>query len=81
MPNALARDVGFKLGPILVEVLAKHYLERGKVEGEHEPVQLRKDGILFDEAFSIVKVSAYHSREPNSDVVELFQSFLNTASW
>lgn len=74
MPNALARDVGFKLGPILVEVLAKHYLERGKVEGEHEPVQLRKDGILFDEAFSIVKsflnTASWHT-------VEDLQAFSN----
>lgn len=58
MPNALTRDVGFKVGPVLLEVLAKHYFEKRKEDGSTaEPVKLRKDEILFDEAFNLVKVS------------------------
>ena len=58
MPNALTREVGFKVGPVLLEVLAKHYFEKRKEDGStSEPVKLRKDEILFDEAFNLVKVS------------------------
>jgi hypothetical protein len=55
MPNALTRDIGFKVGPLLLEVLAKHYRKSDGEDGEG--VKLRKNEILFDEAFNIVKVS------------------------
>ncbi|KAF5326623.1 hypothetical protein D9611_000275 [Ephemerocybe angulata] len=76
MPNALTRDVGFKIGPVLWEVLAKHYFERRKPDGNQEqPVKLRKDEILFDEAFTIVKsflnIAVWHT-------VEDLQAFSNT---
>ena len=64
MPNALTRDIGFKVGPLLLEVFAKHYR---RSEGEEEGgVKLRKNEILFDEAFNIVKVSK-SPLQPNPD--------------
>lgn len=80
MPSALTRDVGFKIGPVLLEVLAKHYFEKRKENGDSpESVKLRKDEILFDEAFNLVKVSTYDCtyRIP----LTMVQSFLNTAVW
>ncbi|RXW24937.1 hypothetical protein EST38_g897 [Candolleomyces aberdarensis] len=73
MPNALTRDIGFKVGPLLLDVLAKHYR---KSEGEEEEgVKLRKNEILFDEAFNIVKsflnTASWHT-------VEDLQAFSNT---
>jgi hypothetical protein len=54
--NGLTGSAGFKLGPVLFETLVKHYFERvGSAEREGF-VQLRKDEILYDEAFNVVKV-------------------------
>jgi len=61
MPNPLTRDIGFKVGPVLLEVLAKHWFEGSKPDQDEERVKLRKDEILFDEAFTIVKVRAFLS--------------------
>lgn len=65
MVNALTRNVGVSFGPIVLETLVKHYFERLKKES---PVgkgltQLRKDELLYDQAFNVVKVRtpfSYH---------------------
>jgi hypothetical protein len=57
--NSLTGSVGLKLGPLLVETLLKHYLERpGADKDKTGPtyVQLREDELLYDEAFNVVKV-------------------------
>lgn len=76
MPSALTRDVGFKIGPVLLDVLAKHYFDKRKENGDSpESVKLRKDEILFDEAFNLVKsflnTAVWHT-------VEDLQAFSNT---
>lgn len=55
MVNSLTRSAGFRLGPVVLETLVKHYFERILKDGE--PVtKLRQDELLYDEAFNIVKV-------------------------
>lgn len=58
MPNSLTRTAGLKLGPIALDTLLKHYFDRVKKEraGDDLPfTQLRKDELLYDEAFNIAK--------------------------
>lgn len=50
-PNALTRNAGLRLGPIFFETLFKHYLEQ-----DADAVPLRKDELLYDEVFNIVRV-------------------------
>ena len=58
MVNALTRHTGITLGPIVLETLVKHYFERVAKENENEETtRLRKEELLYDEAFHIVKVS------------------------
>lgn len=64
MPNALTRHVGLNAGTWVIETLFKHYVDqvfkdkarnnRGKATGE-----LRRDELLYDEIFHIVKVAAF----------------------
>jgi hypothetical protein len=64
-PNSLTGTVGLKVGPLVLETLVKHYLERirgpsadlkdGKSDG-NTPSNLRQGELLYDEAFTIVKV-------------------------
>ncbi|KIJ65967.1 hypothetical protein HYDPIDRAFT_181064 [Hydnomerulius pinastri MD-312] len=77
MPNPLTRRAGLKLGPVVLETLVKHYLDRIRKEGTRDgtaTTQLRQDELLYDEAFNIVKrffeVSTHHS-------VEEVQAFSN----
>lgn len=67
MVNSLTRKAGVKLGPLLLETLVKHYFDRLVNENESQGrtmTQLRRDELLYDEAFNIVKVlfnySPYH---------------------
>ncbi|EAU91257.2 lipase/esterase [Coprinopsis cinerea okayama7 len=73
--NRLTTEVGFKVGPVLLEVLAKHYLDRPGKDGDENSPKLRKDDILYDEAFTIVKAflnaASWHT-------VEDLQAFSNT---
>ena len=64
MPNSLTRNVGLRVGPILLERLVRHYFDRLKTDvqrkegkGKGKDVQLRQDELLYDEAFHIIKVS------------------------
>ncbi|KAH6914019.1 lipase/esterase [Coprinopsis sp. MPI-PUGE-AT-0042] len=74
LANALTTEVGFKVGPVLLEVLAKHYFDKRK-ETEDDAPKLRQDNILYDEAFTIIKAflnaASWHT-------VEDIQAFSNT---
>ena len=59
MVNSLTRETGAKLGPLLFETLVKHYFER--LVKDSATTKLRKDELLYDEAFIIVKVRALHA--------------------
>lgn len=72
--NALARDVGFKVGPVILEVLVKHYFERLKkdVEDNQDAGQkLKVEDVLYHEAFTIVKVSKMSSRHQEIPTIYL----------
>jgi hypothetical protein len=57
MVNTLTGDMGLKLGPIVLETLARHYLDRlRKDQGQLNRVQLRQDEVLYDSAFHVIKV-------------------------
>ncbi|KAI0767053.1 hypothetical protein C8Q74DRAFT_927808 [Fomes fomentarius] len=56
MVNALTRNTGLTLGPIILETLVKHYFERlSKESDSEESTKLRKEELLYDEAFNIIK--------------------------
>lgn len=65
MMNSLKGELSLKVGPLVLEVLVRHWFNRLKKEcstGENEdPVdvgaRLKEDDILYHEAFVIVKVS------------------------
>lgn len=64
MPNALTAHVGMKAGPWFLETLVKHYFDRVfhlakevPENGDDESSgKLRRDELLYDEVFHIVKV-------------------------
>jgi hypothetical protein len=58
--NSLTGSAGFKLGPVLFETLVRHYFEGLGSSQTDEYVKLRKDEILYDEAFNVVKVRLPH---------------------
>ena len=60
MVNALTRKAGLSLGPIIFETLLKHYFDRiAKDHESEESTRLRREELLYDEAFNIVKVRLY----------------------
>ncbi|KAJ6593444.1 hypothetical protein B0H19DRAFT_1090334 [Mycena capillaripes] len=76
--NSLTTQAGLKIGPIVLETLVKHYFDRlkhGKTQPDTPGTQLRRDELLYDEAFNIVKAflnaASYHT-------VEEVQAFANT---
>lgn len=59
MVNSLTREAGVKFGPLILETLIKHYFDRlvkDNVSQGRVLTKLRKDELLYDEAFIIVKV-------------------------
>jgi len=59
MPNSLTRNAGLRLGPVVLETLAKHYFDRIKKEDAQRSkfaTQLHQDELLYHEAFNIVRV-------------------------
>ena len=69
MVNSLTRQAGVKLGPLLLETLVKHYFDRlvNETESQGRAVtQLRRDELLYDEAFNIVKVPSVASHTSNN---------------
>ncbi|RPD68091.1 alpha/beta-hydrolase [Lentinus tigrinus ALCF2SS1-7] len=76
MVNALTRKTGLTLGPIILETLVKHYFERiSKDHDEEETTRLRKEELLYDEAFNIVKS---FMEAATKHTVEELQAFSNT---
>lgn len=57
--NTLTTQAGLKIGPIVFETLLKHYFERFKNSQTHAEgsTLLRKEELLYDEAFNVCKVS------------------------
>ncbi|KAI6095066.1 hypothetical protein F5141DRAFT_1162759 [Pisolithus sp. B1] len=74
MSNPLTRHAGFRLGPIVLGTLVRHYFDRLTKKNGKVLTQLMQDELLYDEAFNIVKrfleLSTYHS-------VEQLQAFAN----
>lgn len=62
MVNSLTRQTGLKLGPIILDVLVKHYFDRLRKdqEAKHMP-KLMQEELLYDEAFNIIRVSSAYS--------------------
>ena len=56
MSNSLTRRVSLTFGPLFLETLVKHYFARVVSDGSKAAVPLRRDALLYDEAFNIVKV-------------------------
>ena len=55
---SLTPTAAFMFGPLALDTLFKHYLDRAKKEkaGDDQPfTQLRQDELLYDEAFNIAK--------------------------
>ncbi|KAF8918226.1 hypothetical protein CPB85DRAFT_1283128 [Mucidula mucida] len=76
MVNTLTAEASLITGPVVLGTLVKHYLERLKRDATKKPTtQLRRDELLYDEAFNVIKkfleVSTYHT-------VEEVQAFGNT---
>ncbi|KIP11336.1 hypothetical protein PHLGIDRAFT_21763 [Phlebiopsis gigantea 11061_1 CR5-6] len=78
MVNALTRHTGVKIGPLLFETLVKHYFDRLVKESESQgrkSTNLRRDELLYDEAFNVVKTFLEASTK---HTVEELQKFSNT---
>lgn len=56
--NTLTTQAGLKIGPIVFETLVKHYFDRVKKDlRDGKTTQLRQEELLYDQAFTIIKVS------------------------
>lgn len=77
MPNALTTDIGLRVGPLLLETLIAHYLERLKRNStdQKSTTRLRQDQLLYDEVFNVVKAFL---RAASFHTVEDVQGFSNT---
>ncbi|PCH35593.1 alpha/beta-hydrolase [Wolfiporia cocos MD-104 SS10] len=73
--NSLISQAGLKLGPLVLETLVKHYLERALKDRSDGTTQLSQDELLYDEAFHIVKTFLEASTK---HTVEELQEFSNT---
>ncbi|KAG5339479.1 hypothetical protein C0989_004066 [Termitomyces sp. Mn162] len=76
--NALTAETGFKVGPVVLETLVKHYFERRKTG--NATTQLRQDELMYDEVFNVVKVSST-ARLHSYGLTLLSKSFLRLASF
>jgi hypothetical protein len=56
MPNRLTTRTTLTIGPLFLETLVKHYFARVASDGSKSAVPLRREALLYDEAFNIVKV-------------------------
>ncbi|CCL99228.1 uncharacterized protein FIBRA_01243 [Fibroporia radiculosa] len=73
--NSLLGQAGLKLGPLVLETLVKHYLERVLKERGDGVTKLSQDELLYDEAFHIVKT---FMEAAVKHTVEELQEFSNT---
>jgi hypothetical protein len=57
--KSLTGDLGLKVGPLVLEVLVKHWFDRLKRDCavDDNRVDLKEDNILYHEVFVIVRVS------------------------
>ena len=56
MPNLLTTRVTLNTGPLFFGTLFKHYFARVVSDGSKIGVPLRREELLYDEAFNIAKV-------------------------
>jgi hypothetical protein len=56
MPNLLTTRATLTTGPLFLETLVKHYFAKVVSHGSNTGVPLRREELLYDEAFNIVKV-------------------------
>jgi hypothetical protein len=64
LANPLTRQVGLKVGPIVLETLVKHYFERITKDAQQIATRnLRQDELLYDEAFNIIRVWTWLFRD------------------
>jgi hypothetical protein len=65
MPNRLTTRTTLTTGPLFLETLVKHYFARVVSDGSKTGVPLRREELLYDEAFNIAKVllAVYLARE------------------
>ncbi|KAI0365597.1 alpha/beta-hydrolase [Pilatotrama ljubarskyi] len=76
MVNSLTSKAGLKLGPIILDVLVKHYFERLKKDHEAKNMpKLMQEELLYDEAFNIIKS---FMEAATKHTVEELQEFSNT---
>ncbi|KAI0919010.1 hypothetical protein AcV5_002037 [Taiwanofungus camphoratus] len=73
--NSLLSQAGFKLGPLLLDTLVKHYAERILKERGDGVTQLSQDELLYDEVFHVVKTFL---EAATKHTVEELQEFSNT---
>ncbi|TBU41951.1 alpha/beta-hydrolase [Dichomitus squalens] len=75
MVNSLTRNAGLKLGPIILETLVKHYFDRiAKDHESEESTRLRREELLYDEAFIVIKS---FMEAATKHTVEELQAFSN----
>jgi hypothetical protein len=56
MPNLLTTRATLTTGPLFLETLVKHYFAKVVSHSSKTGVPLRREELLYDEAFNIVKV-------------------------
>ena len=57
--NSLTTDIGLRVGPVVLETLITHYLERLRRDSDKDKesgTRLRQDELLYDQVFNVVKV-------------------------
>ncbi|KAJ3513986.1 hypothetical protein NLJ89_g2641 [Agrocybe chaxingu] len=78
LANSLTREVSLKVGPVMLEVLVRHFFDRLRKDAERRNdsgARLKEDDVLYDEAFNIVKAFLHAS---TFHTVEELQGFSNT---
>lgn len=78
--NSLFSQAGFKLGPLLLDTLVKHYAERILKERGDGVTQLSQDELLYDEVFHVVKVSRIQRDSPSGWHLSNLKTFLEAAT-
>jgi hypothetical protein len=65
MPNRLTTRATLQTGPLFFGTLVKHYFSRVVSDSSKTGVPLRREELLYDEAFNIAKVllAIYLARE------------------
>lgn len=65
LSNTLTRDMGLKVGPLMLGTFIKHYFDRVKASEKDSDKLLKQDEILYHETFNVIKVSPFlHVQNP-----------------